>query len=323
MRTHYPAIGPYATHKVAVTDHHTLYVEESGKDDGLPVLFVHGGPGAGCSEKDRCFFDPEVYRIILFDQRGSGRSQPHASLEQNTTRDLIADIELIRETLGIERWVLFGGSWGSTLSLLYAQSHPGRVLGMVLRGIFLCRPGDVDWFYQFGASEVFPDYWNDFLAPIDVAERGDLLVAYHRRLTGDDELQRARAARAWSLWEARCATLQPNRHVVERLGSSHVALAMARIEAHYFMNQCFLAENEILDNVGKIAHIPAVAVHGRYDIVCPVRQAFDLKAAWPQLKLEVIRDAGHASSEPGTVDALVKATHDMALIIKTRESEEV
>lgn len=230
---------------------------------------------------------------------------------------------MIRETLGIERWVLFGGSWGSTLSLLYAQSHPGRVLGMVLRGIFLCRPGDVDWFYQFGASEVFPDYWNDFLAPIDVAERGDLLVAYHRRLTGDDELQRARAARAWSLWEARCATLQPNRHVVERLGSSHVALAMARIEAHYFMNQCFLAENEILDNVGKIAHIPAVAVHGRYDIVCPVRQAFDLKAAWPQLKLEVIRDAGHASSEPGTVDALVKATHDMALIIKTRESEEV
>lgn len=320
MRIHYPAITPYATHQIEVSDLHTLYVEECGNADGLPVVFVHGGPGAGCSATDRCFFNPDIYRIIIFDQRGAGRSTPHASLEQNTTQNLIADMELIREQLGVEQWMLFGGSWGSTLSLLYAQSHADRVTAMVLRGIFLCRSEDIDWFYQYGASAIFPDYWADFIAPIDPADRGNMLAAYHKHLTSDDELDRIRAARAWSIWEARCATLHPNSHVVEYLGSTHVAMAMARIEAHYFMNNCFVADNQILDNVDALADIPAIAVHGRYDVVCPIKQAFDLQAAWPQLKLDVIRDSGHASSEPGTVDALVKATDEMAAIIKTRQS---
>lgn len=320
MRIRYPAIKPYATHNIDVSDHHTLYVEECGNANGLPVLFVHGGPGAGCSPSDRRFFNPDIYRIVLFDQRGSGLSKPHASLGQNTTQDLIADIELIREQLNIEQWMLFGGSWGSTLSLLYAQSHADRVTAMVLRGIFLCRKEDIDWFYQYGASAIFPDYWADFVALIPPEDRGNMLAAYHKHLTSEDELDRIRAARAWSIWEARCATLHPNSRVVEYLGSAHVAMAMARIEAHYFVNNCFVADNQILDNANALTDIPAIAVHGRYDVVCPIKQAFDLQAAWPELKLEIIRDAGHSSGEPGTVDALVKATDEMAAIIKTRQS---
>lgn len=322
MRIRYPAIKPYATHNIDVSDLHTLYVEECGNANGLPVLFVHGGPGAGCSPTDRSFFDPDIYRIILLDQRGCGLSKPHTSLEQNTTQDLIADIERIRQQLNIERWMLFGGSWGSTLSLLYAQSHADRVTAMVLRGIFLCRREDIDWFYQYGASAIFPDYWADFIELIDPADRGNILAAYHKHLTSDDELDRIRAARAWSIWEARCATLRPSKRLVEHLGSTHVAMAMARIEAHYFMNNCFVADNQILDNAKALADIPAVAVHGRYDVVCPIKQAFDLQTAWPELKLEIIRDAGHASGEPGTVDALVKATDEMAAIIKTRQSDQ-
>ena len=308
MRSLYPAIKPFSTEQLDVGDGHTLYVEECGNPQGQPVIFVHGGPGAGCSVQDRCFFDPEVYRIVLFDQRGSGRSTPHASLDKNTTHALVADMELIREFLGIKRWVLFGGSWGSTLSLIYAQAHPDKVQGMVLR----CRDEDVQWFYQQGASSIFPDYWQEFIAPIPSNERGDMLAAYYRRLTGPNELERIRAAKSWSIWEARCATLDPNKHVVERLGGSHVALAMARIEAHYFINQCYIADQPILQNVARLNGIPAIAVHGRYDMVCPVKQAFDLQAEWPELTLEIIRDAGHASSEPGTVDALVKATDEMA-----------
>lgn len=318
MRTLYPAITPFATHNIAVSDGHTLYVEESGSRGGVPVLFVHGGPGAGCSASDHSFFNPEHYHAILFDQRGAGRSRPHASLDSNTTDDLLADMEHIREQLGVDKWVLFGGSWGSTLSLLYAQRYPDRVLGMVLRGIFLCRQEDVDWFYQYGASAIFPDHWADFVAPIPSHERDNLVQAYYRHLTSPNELDRIRAARAWSIWEARCATLDPNRHIVDRLGSSHVALAMARIEAHYFVNQCFVGANQIIDNADNLTDIPAIAVHGRYDIVCPIKQAFDLQKAWPDLKLEIIRDAGHASSERGTVDALVKATDEMFDIVKTR-----
>jgi len=321
MRIKYPPIKPYATHELAVAASHTLYVEECGNRDGLPVVFVHGGPGAGCSTGDRCFFDPEIYRIILFDQRGAGRSKPHASLDDNTTQDLIADMEVIRDTLGVKQWLLFGGSWGSTLSLLYAQAHPDKVSGMVLRGIFLCRRGDIDWFYKFGASAIFPDYWREFIAPIKASERGDILSAYHRHLTGPDELDRARAAKAWSVWEARCATLHPNHHLVDHLSNSHVALAMARIEAHYFINQCFVEPDQILENTHRLKDIPAIAVHGRYDVVCPIKQAFDLQAAWPDLTLEIIRDAGHASSEPGTIDALVKATDDMASIINNRRAD--
>jgi len=321
MRSLYPAIKPHRTEPLDVGAGHTLYVEECGNPDGLPVVFVHGGPGAGCSVQDRCFFDPEVYRIVLFDQRGSGRSTPHASLENNTTQMLVADMELIREHLEIKQWLLFGGSWGSTLSLIYVQTHPDKVLAMVLRGIFLCRDEDIQWFYQQGASAIFPDHWQDFIAPIPSSEQDDFLAAYHRRLTGDNELERIRVAKAWSLWEARCATLDPNKRVVERLGSPRVALAMARIEAHYFINQCFMADQPILANMDKLADIPAIAVHGRYDMVCPVKQAFDLQAEWPELSLEVIRDAGHASSEPATVDALVKATDLMAKIVKNRADD--
>ncbi|MGS2722744.1 prolyl aminopeptidase [Porticoccus sp. GXU_MW_L64] len=312
MRSFYPNIKPYKVHMLAVDALHQLYVEECGSPDGIPVLFVHGGPGAGCSKQDRCFFDPEKYRIILFDQRGCGRSTPHASLQDNNSQALVADMELIRESLGVSKWMLFGGSWGSTLSLLYAQNHPERVLGLILRGIFLCRQRDIHWFYQSGADHLFPDYWRDYLEPIPPAERDNMVAAYHRRLTGDNELERMSAAKAWSIWEGRCATLHPNPQVVERLGSPHMALAMARVECHYFHHGAFLTENQLLANAEKLRGIPGIIVHGRYDAVCPVDQAFALHRVWPQARLEIIRDAGHASSEPGTLDALVKATDEMA-----------
>ncbi|MDM3871478.1 prolyl aminopeptidase [Porticoccus sp. W117] len=312
MRSFYPNIKPYKVNMLAVEAPHELYVEECGSPDGIPVLFVHGGPGAGCSAQDRCFFDPEKYRIILFDQRGCGRSTPHASLENNNSQALVDDIEVIREALGVNKWLLFGGSWGSTLSLIYAQAHPQRVSGLILRGIFLCRQRDIHWFYQSGADHIFPDYWRDYLEPIPASERDDMVAAYHRRLTGDNELERMSAAKAWSVWEGRCATLHPNPQVVERLGSPHMALAMARVECHYFYHGAFLKENQLLANAEKLRGIPGIIVHGRYDAVCPVDQAFALHRVWPQARLEIIRDAGHASSEPGTLDALVKATDEMA-----------
>lgn len=311
MRTFYPRIKPYITHWLTVDELHTLYVEEVGNPEGIPVLFVHGGPGGGCTENDRRFFDPEKYRIVLFDQRGSGRSRPHAELAGNSTPELVADIEQIRNFLNIDKWVVFGGSWGSTLSLVYAQAHPEQVLGMVLRGIFLCRRQDIQWFYQDGAGHVFPDYWEDYLAPIPAEERGDLLHAYYRRLTGDNEIERMAAAKAWSIWEGRCASLHPNHELVEHLGSPHTALAMARIEAHYFVNSAFLEDGGIISNVDRLRDIPAIIVHGRYDMVCPVDQAFALHQAWPEARLEIIRDAGHASSEPGTLAALVEATDSL------------
>jgi proline iminopeptidase len=311
MRTFYPRIKPYATHELAVDDIHVLYIEESGDPDGVPILFVHGGPGGGCTENDRRFFDPEKYRIIIFDQRGSGRSTPHAELTGNDTNHLVGDIEKIREFLAVEKWVLFGGSWGSTLSLIYAQRYPETVRGMILRGIFLCRQQDIQWFYQDGASQVFPDYWQDFLAPIPWVERGDLLAAYYQRLVGDNELVRMAAAKAWSVWEGRCASFHPNPDLVEHLGNPHTALAMARIEAHYFMNHSFLEDNEILAGMAVLKDISGIIIHGRYDMVCPVKQAFELHSAWEGSVLNVIRDAGHASSEPGTLAALVQATDDM------------
>ena len=312
MRSAYPPIKSYAKHSIDVDGGHTLFVEECGSPNGIPVLFVHGGPGAGLSRRDREFFNPEKYRIILFDQRGSGRSTPHASLEENTTQHLIADIEKIREHMKVDQWMLFGGSWGSTLSLLYAQALPERVSGLVLRGIFLCRQKDIQWFYQFGASEIFPDHWREFREHIPVSERSDFLQAYYRRLVGKNELEQMSAAKIWSAWEARCATLNPNSEVVSRFIKPHTALSLARIEAHYFVNQCFIAENQIIDQADRLAGIPGVIVHGRYDMVCPVEQAFTLYDAWPDASLEIIRDAGHASSEPGIVDALVKATDEFA-----------
>ncbi len=312
MLMFYPEIKPYQRHQVTVGDVHELYVDESGNPDGIPVLFIHGGPGAGCGKYDRRFFDPEKYRIILFDQRGCGRSTPHGSLENNTTQDLVADIEVIRELLGIEKWVLFGGSWGSTLALVYAQAYPEKVLAMILRGIFLCRPRDLNWFYQDGASNIFPDYWQDFIRPIAESERGDLIGSYYKHLTGDNEIQKMSAAKAWSLWEGRCATLRPNQDVVDAFSNPHKAVALARIESHYFANNVFLEENQIINNAHKIAHIPGVIVHGRYDMVCPLENACTLQNLWPSAELHIIRDAGHASREAGIVDALIHATDDFA-----------
>jgi proline iminopeptidase len=305
-------IKPYVSHTLDVEPPHQLHVEECGNPDGIPVLFVHGGPGAGCEDYHRRFFDPELYRIILFDQRGCGRSTPHAELEGNTTQALVADMESIREHLNIDRWLLFGGSWGSTLSLVYAETHPERVLGLVLRGIFLCRQHEIDWFYQEGTNRLFPDYWKDYLAPIPEAERGDLLSAYYRRLTGDNEMERMVAAKAWSMWEGRTATLNPSESVVEHFGNPFTALSLARIECHYFVNDTFLEPNQILRDAGRLAGIPGVIVHGRYDVICPLENAWQLHQAWPDSELRIIPAAGHSASEPATVDALITATNEFA-----------
>ena len=312
MMTLYPEIKPYQRHNLQVQAPHELYLEECGDPDGIPVLFVHGGPGGGCESRNRCFFDPERYRIILFDQRGCGRSTPHAELQHNNTQALVEDMEAIREYLGIEQWVLFGGSWGSTLSLVYAQTYPQRVSGLILRGVFLCRDEDLHWFYQHGASRIFPDHWEDFVHPVPEARRADMIRAYYDLLTGDNELARMGAAKAWSLWEGHCATLRPNHEVTERFGDPHVALAMARIEAHYFINHAFLEPNQILNNADKLAEIPGIIVHGRYDVICPLDNAVALHNLWPDSELQIVRDAGHASSEPGIADALVRATREMA-----------
>jgi proline iminopeptidase len=304
----YPPLHPYVRHTLAVDPPHELYVEECGNPAGIPVLFLHGGPGGGCEPYHRQYFDPERYRIVLFDQRGCGRSLPHAELEGNDTQALVRDIEHIRTTLGIERWLLFGGSWGSTLALVYAQAHPERVTGLVLRGIFLCRERDIRWFYQEGASFLFPDYWADYLAPIPVEERDDLVAAYHRLLTGGNELLRLMAAKAWCVWEGRASSLLPKPSLAEHFAQSHRALGMARIECHYFHNHSFLAPNQILKDIERIRHLPAVMVHGRYDAVCPLEQAWVLHQAWPEAELRIIADAGHSAGEPGIVDALVSAT---------------
>ncbi|RMJ01762.1 Proline iminopeptidase [Marinobacter litoralis] len=313
MLTLYPEIQPYARHRLAVDDVHELYLEESGNPEGTPVLVVHGGPGGGCEDYHRRFFDAERFRIILLDQRGAGRSTPLAALEGNDTPNLVADIEAVRQFLGVDRWMLFGGSWGSTLSLIYAQSYPERVLGLVLRGIFLCRPRDIHWLYQEGASRVFPDYWQDFQRLIPQEERDDMVAAYHRRLTSNNELEQIQAAKAWSVWEGRCATLQPNPKVVEHFGHPHVAIALARIECHFFMNQGFLQPDQIINNADKLARIPGIIVHGRYDMVCPLDNAFALSAAWPEAELQIIRDAGHSASEPAIVDALIRGVEQIAV----------
>lgn len=312
MRHLFPDIKPYKTHQINVDEPHVLYVEESGNSEGIPVLFVHGGPGAGCESYHRCFFDPNVYRIILFDQRGAGRSTPHAELEGNTTQHLVNDMEVIRETLDINRWVLFGGSWGSTLSLVYAETHSDRVMGLIVRGIFLTRQKEIDWFYQEGASRIFPDYWQDFIEPIPENERNNLLEAFYKRLTGANEIAQMQAAKVWSIWEGRTATLTANKNVIDHFGNAHTALSLARIECHYFMNDSFLEENQILNNVDKLQNIPGVIVQGRYDLICPLESAWALHQNWLNSELKIIVDAGHSATEAGTVDALVSATEEMA-----------
>ncbi len=311
MRSLYPAITPYHQFKLAVTPPHELYVEECGTPDGIPVLFLHGGPGAGCEEYHRRFFNPEVYRIVLFDQRGAGKSTPHAELQHNTTWDLVADIEAIRQHLKIDRWLVFGGSWGATLALAYAQTHTQRVQGLILRGIFLCRPREIEWFYQEGASRIFPDYWEQFINVIPATERQNMVAAYYRRLTSSDELIRMQAAKAWSVWEGRTATLRGNKHVVDHFVHPHTALSLARIECHYFMHDSFMQENQLLRDANKLHEIPGVIVQGRYDVVCPLESAWALSKAWPQADLQIVADAGHSAAEPGITAALVFATDNM------------
>lgn len=308
----YPPIQPYARHRLAVDARHTLYLEEVGNPDGIPAVFLHGGPGAGCEPYHRRFFDPERYRVILFDQRGCGRSRPHAELRDNTTWHLVGDIERIRGFLGIGRWLVFGGSWGSTLGLAYAQAHPARVSAMVLRGIFLCRAHEIAWFYQQGASRLFPDYWQDFIAPVAPQRRDDLLRAFHELLTGEDELRRLAAAKAWSVWEGRCATLQPNPDLVAHFGDPHVALSMARIECDYFLKHAYLRPDQLLADAGRLAGIPGTIVHGRYDAICPVENAWELHQAWPDSELSIQPNSGHAAGEPEISDALVRATRFFA-----------
>ncbi len=313
-KTAYPTIEPYNTGTLKVTAGHTLYFEQVGNPEGKPALFLHGGPGAGAQPFDRRFFDPERYRVVLFDQRGCGRSTPHASLQENTTWHLIEDVESLRKYLGIERWLVFGGSWGSTLSLAYAETHPNSVTGLVLRGIFLLRKKEISWFYQQGASFIFPDEWEKYLAPIVEEERSDLISAYYKRLTGDDEEIRLEAARAWSQWEASTLSLYPDAKRVQFFGGEEFATAFARIECHYFINGAFLEhESQLLDNVDRIRHIPGVIVQGRYDICTPIQSAWELHRAWPEAEFHLIPDAGHASNEPGIVDALVRATDQFAI----------
>ena len=308
MRALFPPIKPSKKHNVKVGGDHELYVEESGAQNGIPILFVHGGPGAGTSEDCRRFFDPEYYRIILFDQRGCGKSTPHLSLENNTTQDLIDDIEKIREHLKVDKWILFGGSWGSTLSLVYAQTHSDKVLGLILRGIFLCRPHDLSWFYQDGAKRIYPDKWQEFVDIIPQDERDNVIQAFHKRLIGQDELMRMNAAKHWSLWEAQCATLDPNPELEEQFSHPHMAMSLACIEAHYFINDCFLEADQIIRDASRIKDIPTIIVHGRYDIVCPLDNALALKDRLPHAELDIIRDGGHSAFEPGISDALLHAT---------------
>ena len=308
MKDLYPEIRPYRSEHLAVDDVHTLYIEEVGNPEGLPALFLHGGPGAGCETYHRRFFDPERYRAVLFDQRGAGRSTPHAELAGNTTWDLVADIEKIRAHLDIDRWLVFGGSWGSTLALAYAQRHPERVRALVLRGVFLCRPHEIAWFYQQGTSRLFPDYWEDFIAPVDPAARDNLLSAYYDLLTGPDELRRLAAAKAWSVWEGRTATLLPDERVAAHYAQAHVALSMARIECHYFLHDAFLRPNQLLEEAHRLNGIPGLIVHGRYDAICPLENAWQLHEAWSGSELSIVADAGHAATEPGIRRRLIEAT---------------
>lgn len=306
----FPALAPYRRGRLAVSDLHTLYYEECGNPRGQPLVLLHGGPGGGIDPLYRRYFDPRRWRLVLFDQRGCGKSTPHAELRENTTWDLVADIERLRQHLAIERWLVFGGSWGSTLALAYAERHPACVRALVLRGIFLLRASELHWFYQEGASHLFADAWEDYLAPIPARERHDLIAAYYKRLTSRRPTTRRRAAHAWSLWEARTSKLVTDPALLRRFGGSHFADAFARIEAHYFVNRGFLRrDDQLLREVANIRHIPGVIVQGRYDVVCPLRSAWALHRAWPEARMVVVPAAGHSMTEPGIRAALISETH--------------
>jgi proline iminopeptidase len=315
LRELYPPLSLSKSGFLRVSDVHELYFEESGNPDGIPAVFLHGGPGGGTEAKMRRFFDPKRYRIVLFDQRGCGKSRPHASLLDNTTWDLVADMEKLREHLRIESWLVFGGSWGSTLALAYAETHPERVTHLVLRGIFLLRRWELEWFYQDpgGAAALYPDLWEHYIEPIPPDERTDMMAAYYRRLTSKDPAQLSRAAKAWALWEAATSFLKRNSLYTAKLGQDTHSEAFSRIECHYFVNGGFLSTpNQLIENVGRIRHIPAVIVQGRYDIVCPMRSAWELHRAWPEADLQIVPDAGHSAFEAGNTHELIRATDRFA-----------
>jgi len=312
-REFYPEIEPFATGYLSAGGPHQIYWEQSGNPKGAPVIFLHGGPGAGASPAHRRFFDPQHYRIIIFDQRGCGRSKPHASLDNNTTWHLVADIERLRTLMGVEQWLVVGGSWGSTLALAYAETHPVRVSGLLVRGIFTLRRKELLWYYQNGASWLFPDLWEAFLAPIPEEERGDLMAAYRKRLISTDRAEQLKAAKAWSVWEGSTITLLPNNEIATGHADDHFALAFSRIENHYFVNAGFLdADDQLLRDAYKLKKIPGVIVQGRYDVCTPAVTAWDLHRAWPEAEFHIVDDAGHAFDEPGIRDALIEATDRFA-----------
>lgn len=313
LRGFYDPIEPYESSTLDVGDGHVLYYERSGKRGAKPAVFLHGGPGGGISPSHRRLFHPERYDVLLFDQRGCGRSTPHAGLDANTTWHLVADMEQLRSLMGVEKWLVFGGSWGSALGLAYAQAHPQRVSELVLRGIFTVRRSELDWYYQFGASEVHPEKWADFLAPIPPDERGDLRAAYRKRLTSEDEAVRLEAARAWTLWEGRTLTLLPDANVTSGFEDPHFALAFARIENHYFVHGGWLEEGQLIRNADRLRGIPGTIVQGRYDMACPARTAYELHKAWPEAEFHLVEGAGHAYSEPGTLDRLIRATEQYSM----------
>jgi len=309
MRELYPSIEPYDVGTLSVSGLHTLYYEQVGNPEGRPVVFLHGGPGGGIDPTYRRYFDPHKWRVVLFDQRGCGRSKPHAELRENTTWDLVADIEKLRSHFDIKQWAVFGGSWGSTLALAYSQTHPERTTALFLRGIFMLRQQEIRWFYQEGASAIFPDAWEEYLKPIPLEEQDDLIAAYYKRLTSDQPEVRQEAARAWSIWEASTSKLLPDSQLMERFGQDEFAAAFARIECHYFVHNGFVeTEDQLLKNVDRIRHIPAVIVQGRYDVVCPMVTSWELHQVWPEAEYLLIADAGHSMTEPGIRDALIAAT---------------
>lgn len=308
LRTLYPPVEPYETGMFDTGDGHSLYYERCGTPGAKPAVFLHGGPGGGISPAHRGLFDPALYDVLLFDQRGCGRSTPHASLDANTTWHLVDDIERFRELMGAETWLVFGGSWGSTLSLAYAQKHPDRVSELVLRGIYMCSKAELDWFYQFGVSQMFPEKYERLVAPIPEEERGDILHAYHRRLTTGPEADRIEAARIWSMFEGETITLLPDSANSAQHDDGRFALAFARLETHYFVNDCWLEPGQLLRDAHKLSAIPGTIVHGRYDMPCPAHYAWALHKAWPEADFHLIEGAGHAYSEPGILDQLIRAT---------------
>jgi proline iminopeptidase len=303
----YPSIEPYQTGRLALDGLHTMYWEQSGHPGGLPVIFLHGGPGAGATSVHRRFFDPSTYRIIIYDQRGAGRSTPRGELTDNTTADLIADIEALREHLGIKQFLLFGGSWGSTLALAYAEAHPDRCLGLVIRGIFLGRPVEIDWFL-YGLKTVFPEAWRDLVSVLPEQERGDILGSFYRRLLDEDPKVHLPAARAWSRYEGACSTLHPSPETVAAFGEESMAYALARIETHYFTNGNFMSDNQLLDNIGAVTHLPCTIIQGRYDMICPIATADELHRAWPGSEMIIVPNAGHSAMDSGLREELVMST---------------